>query len=219
MASFRELPIVIQVLIFALISVALIAAYVFVPGGISPLQNRRAELAQKNEQLLKLRAEVTQLGAYEQRRSDLKRDIDALNKQLEIMKTIVPEEKEVDEFMRILLGEASSAGVAIRRMTSKPPSPRDYYIELPFEIEADGPYDSVLDFFSRLGRIPRVINVGDLTLTGYQEARGKKYPARSGTTVTGTFTATTFFTSGAQGPAAPAPAKGKQPGKQQPAKR
>jgi type IV pilus assembly protein PilO len=162
---------------------------------------------------------VAQLQAYEQRRSDLRTEIENLKKQLEIAKSIVPEEKEVDEFMRILQGEASSAGVAIRRISSKPPSPRDYYVELPFEVEADGPYYSVLDFFSRLGRIPRVINVGDLTMNGYQEARGRKYPARPGTTVTGTFTATTFFTGGAQGPAPAAPAKGKQPGKQQPAKR
>lgn len=211
--NFRELPIWLHVLIFLALAVILAAAFEMVP--YSPLQGKRAELQQKTQQANGLDTEVKQLEVFERRKGDLKGEIDALNKQLEILRAIVPEEKEVDEFIRILQGEASSAGVAVRRLTSKPPNPKDYYIELPFEIEADGPYYSVLDFFARLGRVPRVINVGDLTLSGYQEGKGKKYPVRPGTTVSGTFTATTFFTKGAEGPAA---AKGKQPGKQ-PAKR
>lgn len=211
--NFRELPIWVQVLIFVLLAVGLAVAAKFVPG--SPLKDKEAELEQKTQQADALNREVQQLRAYELRRGDLKSEIDALNKQLEILRTIVPEEKEVDEFIRILQGEAASAGVAIRRLTARPTAPRDYYVELPFEIEADGPYYGVQDFFARLGRVPRVINVGDLTLTGIEAAKGKKYPTRPGTTVTGTFTATTFFTKGAEGPPAPA---GKGPGKQ-PAKR
>jgi len=214
--NFRELPIWILVLIFLALAVGLALAFEFVP--YSPLQAKRTELEQKTQQVETLKGEVAQLEAFDRRKGDLKNEIEALNKQLEILRTIVPEEKEVDEFIRILQGEASSSGVAIRRLTAKPTNPRDYYIEMPFEIEADGPYYSVLDFFARLGRVPRVINVGDLALTGYQEAKGKKYPARAGTTVTGVFTATTFFTKGAEGPVAVA-AKGKQPGKQPPAKR
>ena len=36
---------------------------------------------------------------------------------------------------------------------------------MPFDIEADGPYFSVLDFFARLGRLSRIINVGDLKMS------------------------------------------------------
>ena len=79
---------------------------------------------------------------------------------------------------------------------------------MPFDIEADGPYFSVLDFFSRLGRLSRIINVGDLKLSGLGGGpqQNAKFHTAPGASVTGTFTITTFFTKAAEVPAAPAAA-------------
>jgi len=79
---------------------------------------------------------------------------------------------------------------------------------MPFEVQADGPYFNILDFFSRLGRLSRIINVGDLTFDAPDTQKGSKYPIRPGTTVTGTFVATTFFTK----PADAGAASGAKPG-------
>src|SRR5256886_15255952 len=146
--------------------------------------------------------------------------MDALNKQLDTLKTIVPEEKETDEFIRLLQGAASASNVDLRRLKALTVSSSNpNYYEMPFEIQADGPYFNILDFFGRLSRLSRIINVGDLTFDDPDKAKGSKYPLRPGTTVTGIFTATTFFTkpadagvapaAGAKAPA-PAPAAGKR---------
>lgn len=205
--NLRELSPVVQVLLFGALGVGVVLGFEYVPG--SPLQNRRAERDQVKAEADQLQKDVDGLKYLEAKSAELKGQIDALSRQLEIARTIVPEEKEADEFIRILQGEASAAGVSIRRLTAKPVNPREYYVEMPFEIEADGPYYSVLEFFARLSRVPRVINVTDLGLSGLAEARTKKFPVRPGTTVTGTFTATSFYRTGATGPAMP----GKQPGK------
>ena len=47
---------------------------------------------------------------------------------------------------------------------------RDYHYEMPFEIQVDGPYYSIVDFFSRLSRLSRIINVGDLKFAGLGRA-------------------------------------------------
>ena len=130
--------------------------------------------------------------------------MDALSKQLETLKTIVPEEKETDEFIRLLQGAASASSVQIRRLTSQAIVPKEYHYEMPFEVQADGPYFNLLDFFGRLGRLSRIINVGDLSFDDPDKAKGTKYPVRPGTTVSGIFTATTFFTKPADAGAAPA---------------
>jgi Tfp pilus assembly protein PilO len=131
--------------------------------------------------------------------------MDALNKQLDTLKTIVPEEKETDEFIRLLQGAASSSNVSIRRLTAKSIAPKDNnYYEMPFEVQADGPYFNVLDFFGKLSRLSRIINVGDLEFTDPEKSKGGKYPVRPGTTVSGIFTATTYFTK----PADATPASG-----------
>jgi len=118
----------------------------------------------------------------------------ALNKQLDTLKTIVPEEKETDEFMRQLQGAAAVSGVQVRKLTSLPVVTREYHYEMPFQIQVDGPYYSIVDFFSRLSRMSRIINVGDLTFGGLGEG-GKTagYPIRPNTTVTGSCMVTTFF--------------------------
>jgi Tfp pilus assembly protein PilO len=75
--------------------------------------------------------------------------------------------------------------------------PKEYHFEMPFEVQADGPYFNVLDFFGRLSRLSRIINVGDLTFDDADKPRGAKYVTRPGTTVSGIFTATTYFTKSA----------------------
>jgi len=94
--------------------------------------------------------------------------------------------------------------VQIRRLTAQAIVPKEYHYEMPFEVQADGPYFNLLDFFGRLGRLSRIINVGDLSFDDPDKAKGTKYPVRPGTTVSGIFTATTFFTKPADAGLAPA---------------
>ena len=97
----------------------------------------------------------------------------------------------------------------IRRLTAQPVVAESYHYDMPFEVQADGPYFNLLDFFGRLSRLSRIINVGDLKFDDPDKAAGTKYPIRPGTTVSGIFTATTYFTKAAD---AGAPAPGAKPG-------
>lgn len=204
----RDMSVFMQALVAVAVAVVLMVAGVYTPG--SPIAREREELATAVDNRTKLTQEVTQLQVYKQRYGELKQQMDALNKQLDTLKTIVPEEKEADEFIRLIEGAASSSSVQIRRLKALAIVPKEYHYEMPFEIQADGPYFNVLDFFGRMGRLSRIINVGDLSFDAPESTKGTKYPVRPGTTVSGTFTATTFFTKPADSGAAPA--AGAKPG-------
>ena len=209
---FRDMSVVMQALVALAIAVILVLAGLYVP--FSPVAQERAAYDQAVKDRAKLNQEVQQLSVYKQRYGELKQQMDALNKQIDTLKTIVPEEKEVDEFIRQVQGAASAANVQLRRLTSQPIVPKDYHYEMPFEAQADGPYFNMLDFFSRLSRLSRIINVGDLQFDDAGGTKGGKYPIRPGTTVSGTFTVTTFFTKPADtgaGAAKPASAPVKKP--------
>src|SRR5258705_13642505 len=120
--------------------------------------------------------------------------MDALNKQLDTLKTIVPEEKETDEFIRLVQGAAAASNVQLRRLTSQAIVTKEYHYEMPFEVQADGPYFNILDFFGRMSRLSRIINVGDLDFADPDKTKGAHYALRPGSTVSGIFTATTYFT-------------------------
>jgi Tfp pilus assembly protein PilO len=206
---FREWPWPIQALFAVALGVMLVLVGLYMPG--SPVASARQKLDAANQQLGPLQAEVNTLSTYDQRRVELQGRIEALNKQLATLQSIVPEDKQVDQFILMLQEAALASGVSIRRLTSKPIVSHEYHFEMPFEIEADGPYYGVLDFFTRLSRLSRIINVGDLKLAGIGDARGKHFQMTPGTSITGIFTLSTFFTAGsAQTPEPASKTKGKR---------
>jgi type IV pilus assembly protein PilO len=198
--AFRDWPWPLQAIFYVGLAFVLVVAGLFVP--YSPVRSVRADLEEAQASLKPLQTEVASLRVYKQRRAELQSEMDSLQKQLATLQTIVPEEKQTDQFILMLQSAAMSSGVSIRRLTAKPIANKPYYFEMPFEIEADGPYYSVLDFFSRLGRLSRIINVGDLKLTSIGTGP-EKFRLTVGTSVTGTFAITTFFTKAAD-TAAPA---------------
>ena len=205
--SFKEMSWPIQALAFLVLAVVLVLAGLYVP--FSPVAQERASVDKANAQLKPLEAEVQTLRVYEQRRVELQTQMDALQKQLATLQAIVPEDREVDQFIIMVQGAASGAGVSIRKMTTQPVVPHQYHSEMPFKLTADGPYFSMLDFFARLGRLSRIINVGDLKFTEVKQgaAETSQFRMAPGTTVSGEFTIVTFFSQSNQQTPANATAK------------
>jgi len=205
--SFREYPWYLQALIFFALALVIFGVGEYMP--MSPVTAMRNTLDANHTKDSDLNRQVAELQVYERRNAEFKVEMAALEKQLDTLKTIVPEEKEVDEFMRLLQEAASASGVQIRSLTAQAVVPKDYHYELPFVISVDGPYFSIEDFFARLSRLSRIINVGDLTFTGLTDPSKSRFPVRPGTTVSGTCTVTTFFSKPMD--TSPAPAGKNQP--------
>jgi len=190
---FRDMSVFMQGLVAVAIAVVVLLLGVYIP--LSPVAQERDSVDKAVQDRTRLNQEVTQLQVYRQRYGELRQQMDALSKQLDTLKTIVPEDKETDEFIRLLQGAASASNVQIRSLTAQAIVPEQFHYDMPFQVQADGPYFNLMDFFGRLGRLSRIINVGDLEFDDPAKAKGTKYPIRPGTTVSAVFTATTFFTS------------------------
>jgi len=156
--------------------------------------------------------ENAELESYAPKLKDMERQLANLKQQLEIERRIVPDEKEVDGFIKMLDAEALKAGIEIRRYTAKPVSAREFYTEVPFEVELDGPYYSVLNFFDRVGKLERIVNMSGLLIANTKrgsEAKAKhSYQYAPNETIVATCEATTFFSHDLAPPAG-APVKGK----------
>src|SRR5580692_7278014 len=167
---FRDMSVFMEALVAVAIAVVLILLGVYIP--LSPVAQERDAVDKAVQVRTKLNTEVQQLQVYRQRYGELKQQMDALNKQLDTLKTIVPEEKETDEFIRLVQGAAAASNVQLRRLTSQAIVTKEYHYEMPFEVQADGPYFNILDFFGRLGRLSRIINVGDLVFDDPSASKG-----------------------------------------------
>ena len=141
--------------------------------------------------------ENAELEAYQPKLKEIEAQLVNLKQQLEIERRIVPDEKSVDTFMRMMDAEAGKAGIEVRRYTAKPYVQKEYYTEGPFDMELDGPYYSMLNFFDRVGKLERIVNISGLLVSSVrnpQAAKAKKtYQYAPNETVVVTCTATTFF--------------------------
>jgi type IV pilus assembly protein PilO len=141
--------------------------------------------------------ENIELESYRPKLKDMERQLANLKQQLEIERRIVPDDKQVDTFIEMIDGEALKAGIELRRYTAKPTVAKEYYSEVPFDLELDGPYYSMLNFFDRVGKLERIVNVSGLLVSNTKNPSGAKtkhtYQYAPNESVVATFTATTFF--------------------------
>jgi type IV pilus assembly protein PilO len=141
--------------------------------------------------------ENNELESYRPKLKQIEQQLAELKQQLEIEQRIVPDQKDVDGFITTLDGEAQRAGIELRRYNAKDVKAQQYYTEVPFEIELDGPYYSVLNFFDRVGKLERIVNIAGVTMASTKNPAGAKlkhtYQYAPNESVVVSCTATTFF--------------------------
>jgi type IV pilus assembly protein PilO len=192
---------------------ALLAGAALITGALyfTLFKSQREANAVAQQNLETKRRENAELEAYRPKLAEIERQLASLKQQLEIERKIVPDEKEVDGFMKMMDAEAMKAGIELRRYTAKPLASKDFYTELPFEMELDGPYYSMLNFFDRVGKLERIVNVSGLLVANTKKPTDAKakhtYQYAPNESVVATCTATTFFSHDMAPPAAAAPVK------------
>ena len=204
MAKFTELPAKVQLaIVVGLLVVITGAMYWFVYQDMDN-HNRQLKATLKAKQ-----DENAALRPYADKKADMERRIATLKDQLEQMKRIVPDEKEAPQFMEMMQAEARKAGVEIRRYEAMPTTSKEFFTEVPWSVDIDGPYYSVLHFMENVSHLDRIVNVSALRMASV------KKPQESGVRKTYTYaptesvvlscTTTTFFSREPQ-PAAATPA-------------
>ena len=141
--------------------------------------------------------ENNELESYRPKLKDMELQLANLKQQLEIERRIVPDEKQVDSFITTMDSEAVKAGVELRRYSAKPVAAKEYYTEVPFDMELDGPYYSMLNFFDRVGKLERIVNVSGLVVATTKHPTDAKvkhsYQYAPNESVAASFIATTFY--------------------------
>src|ERR1700756_2016612 len=159
--------------------------------------------------------ENNELESYRPKLKQIDQQLAELKQQLEIEQRIVPDEKQIDGFMTMLDGEAQRAGVELRRYAAKDVKSQQYYTEVPFDMELDGRYYSMLNFFDRVSKLERIVNISNVLVSTTKNPNGAKakhtYQYTPDESVVATFTATTYFSHDSKPSAAGAGAQTRTP--------
>jgi Tfp pilus assembly protein PilO len=164
--SFNDLPGVVQAVILAGLAVALAAGYFFfgIPGVADSVWSLSATRDSLRAEVERLTQENLKNQAVERERAELLNRIEQLSKQLETLRTIVPDEQSTDQFVKMVYDTARGTNIYLRNFVAQPLVQRDYHIEMPFNVRLDGVYYQLLEFFRRLAGEQRIVSVTGLSL-------------------------------------------------------
>jgi type IV pilus assembly protein PilO len=198
--SFNDLPTPVQGFIFVVVAVALAAGTFWYY--VLPLNDQRTGL---DKDVTKLKAENDKNEAFRQQQTEYLSRIAQLEKQLETLRSIVPDEQATEQFMKMVAGTAVGAGTNVRTFIAQPLVRRDFYTEMPFVIRLDGTFFNLLGFFDRLSREQRIVSVTGLALGAPAGGGMGTFTILPNETVGANCVVTTYFhSSRAEEPAAPA---------------
>jgi Tfp pilus assembly protein PilO len=144
-----------------------------------------AELEIKRTRLASLRADINKGVATARRLGEFQAQVGDLERRLEALKNVLPEQKDVADTLRRIQGLATQSNLTLLRFTPAAPRQQPLYLEVPYQLIADGSFHNLALFFDRVSKFPRIINVGDISVAA-------KPRQEVNSTITATLTATTF---------------------------
>ena len=198
MDRFTRLPLPYQLGILLFVAGGLIAVFEYVGGDLIGFPALNPLKAAKDEQITlqierdKLEGEVALLETFKAQLEQRERDLAEAEAQLAILRVQVPNEKLTDNFLRSLEGNALASQISVRELVSQPVVFKEFYAELPFQMNLDGPYFNLRDYFERVGSTERITNVSGLDLNALEET-ASEYQYTPGSTVKGNVNVTTYY--------------------------
>ena len=176
----NKLPWYAQVGAFSVLAIGAVAVYwnfYAVPAQVS--------LDERQGRLTVIRTELDRARATARRLPEFRREVSELEVQLEQLRSVLPEERDVADLLRRVQAMATQSNLTIRGFAPHAVSKKQMHAEWPIGLQLEGTYHDLGAFLERVSRFPRIINVGGISIKARTSDDGPS-------TITADCTATTF---------------------------
>ncbi len=150
---------------YRLAAIPVLCALVFGAYGYWFYQPARQELAtieakehELQRKVSEVRAIVSNLAAFEEELADLEGKLVMALRQL-------PDSKELPVLLTDISTLGKDSGLEFKLFKPKPEVRRDFYAEVPIEVEFSGGYHDIARFFDKISKLPRIVNVNRLAMS------------------------------------------------------
>ncbi len=149
----------------------------------------RSEVSSREITLKALRADVAKGQATEKKLPEFRTQVGELEERLASLSEVLPEEKDGAELLRQMQATAVQSNLVIKSFKPAPVVTKQLHSEWPISLELDGTYHNLAQFFDRVGKFARIVNISGLAVKGRDPGKDKG-DARA--TITANCVATTF---------------------------
>lgn len=146
--------------IVILIIVGLIAGggyWFFIKDQIAQLERVERQEAELRQEYERKAYQVANLAVFKQQMAEMEETFGALIRQL-------PSDTEVPGLLEDITNTALGNGLALQEIQLQSEQKRDFYIELPINIQVSGSYHELASFVSSVAGLPRIVTLHDFTI-------------------------------------------------------
>jgi type IV pilus assembly protein PilO len=141
------------------------------------LETLHAKESQLQAKLSEVRSIAANIAAFETEIEDLEAKLHIALKQL-------PNEKQLEVLLTDISNLGKTAGVEVKSFRRQAEVRHDFYAEVPIAIALEGEYHAIARFFDLLSKLPRIVNMGAITMSIESESVDSTRLAISGTATT-----------------------------------
>ena len=155
-------------MILVLFLVAILGLYfylIYIPKS-EMLDKKVAEMGRLETQVRELRIIAANMKRFQAEAAKLREE-------LKLAITQLPTSKEIPSLLANISNLGKDSGLEFLLFRPVPEVTRDFYAEIPVEIRVRGNYRDVAIFFSKVGKMPRIVNISGVTMDGAKETMGK----------------------------------------------
>lgn len=151
------LPVKIIVVILLFASIVFGGYWFFIKDQYAQFDRIAAEEVTLKEQYESRAYKVANLDAFREQMAEMQQSFGALLKQL-------PAKTEVPGLLEDITNTGLGSGLEIQSIQLKPEVSKEFYVELPIEIEVTGTYHDIASFVSGVASLPRIVTLHDMSI-------------------------------------------------------
>ena len=145
------------VLLFLVVAISAGYWYFYWSPKSDDIRRAKVRVSQVEKQVSEYEAIARELPKFE---AENKR----LQKEFELVASKLPKEKEIPALIDSVYKDISASNLDSIVFAPKPQVTKEIYAEIPIEMQVVGTYYNLADFFDRISRLPRIVNVRNLNL-------------------------------------------------------
>jgi type IV pilus assembly protein PilO len=159
----------------------------------------QADIESRQATLTQVRAEINRGLTTARRLPEFRQEVTSLELQLDRLRAVLPEERDVADLLNRINGMASESNLKVLGFIPAATTKKALHTEWPIGLRLEGSYHDLGMFLERISKFPRIINVGNMRVKARESQNARA-------TVTIDVTATTFVLAEQPKPATTAPA-------------
>lgn len=120
-----------------------------------------------------LQKEIQDLKQKERNKPKLLAQVAEVEEEFNTAAQMLPKEKEIPRLLKDISALGRNAGLDFLTFVPRPVTPKDFYDEIPVDINIRGPYHSMGFFFDQVSKLDRIVSVNSVNMTSPQKEQGE----------------------------------------------